>query len=220
MDTQALASATTAASGRKKRRLLPIVDARFQWKYTAMMTVLGAGTAAIMGGLLYSAQRDTSRLLELAADRTLQEQVARGDQRLLMYLVLLVVLLAVMLAAWGLIVTHRISGPVYLAARDLNVLAQGGYPNLRPLRKHDELQHFFAALTGAVQALRSRDRERLRLVTAALDQARKGGATADELRGALKATTETLETLRSGLLQSIEAGEPRPPDPAEQRRPI
>ncbi|HET6343665.1 MAG TPA: hypothetical protein VFH51_01985, partial [Myxococcota bacterium] len=160
MDTRPLAATTPSPHGRRKRRLLPIVDARFQWKYAGMMTLLGAGTAAVMGTLLYRAQRDTSRLLELAADRNLQEQVLQADQRLAAYLALLVVVLAGMLAVWGLIVTHRISGPVYLAARYLHVLADGTYPDMRQLRKHDELQHFFAALTAAVGALRARDAAR------------------------------------------------------------
>jgi hypothetical protein len=188
---------------------LPIVDARFQWKYTLMMTLLGAGTAAVMGSLLYSAQRDTSRLLELAGDRNLQEQVLQGDQRLAAYLVVLVVMLAGMLAAWGLIVTHRISGPVYLAARYLNVLAEGTYPDMRPLRKHDELQHFFVALTGAVGALRARDAARVREVEAALQQVQRASSISDitELRAALKGASGALEVLREGLLRGVGAGE-------------
>ena len=52
MTTQRLDRVIAATEGRRRRRLLPIVDARFQWKYTLIVTLLGAGTAAIMGGLL------------------------------------------------------------------------------------------------------------------------------------------------------------------------
>ena len=117
-------TAHTGASdlGRSRRRTIPIVDARFQWKYTLLIMALGVGVTAVMGGLLYRAHMDNTRLLDLDGNAILQEQVIRGDQIFLLYLILSVVLMAMVLAIWGLIVTHRISGPLYLVARYLGVL--------------------------------------------------------------------------------------------------
>ena len=42
-----------ADTGRKKRRMFPVVDARFQWKYTMMITAIGASVAMMMGAFLY-----------------------------------------------------------------------------------------------------------------------------------------------------------------------
>ena len=53
-------------SGRKKRRMFPVVDARFQWKYTLMITAIGAGVATIMGLFLYQAHQENTKLLELS----------------------------------------------------------------------------------------------------------------------------------------------------------
>jgi hypothetical protein len=61
------------------------------------------------------------------------------------------------LAFWGLVVTHRVSGPLYVLARYLRELSEGRYPDLRPLRRHDELQDFFAAFEDAIHHLRDRD---------------------------------------------------------------
>jgi hypothetical protein len=155
---------------RRRRRLVPIVDARFQWKYTLLIAALGVGVTAIMGGFLYRAHVTNTRVLELANEE-LRLQVARNDQLFLLYLVLLVVGMAFVLSIWGIIVTHRISGPLYLVARYLGILGGGQYPDMRPLRKRDELQEFFTTFEEAVNQLRNRDQAALTAYETALTAA-------------------------------------------------
>lgn len=168
-------------SGRSRRRVLPIVDARFQWKYTLIITGLGVGITAIMGALLYQRHQDNTRLLDLGGDAALQEQVMRGDQIFLLYLIVLVVVIGLALGFWGLVVTHRISGPLYLVERYLTELAEGRYPDVRPLRKRDELQGFFRAFDEAITTLAKRDLAYLRDIDDALSEAKKTAATSPEL---------------------------------------
>src|SRR5688572_18276398 len=181
---------------RKRRRVIPIVDARFQWKYTLLITALGVGVMTIMGSLLYKSHQDNTRILKL--DPTLQEQVIRGDQIFLLQVVLAVIVMAIVLSVWGLIVTHRISGPLYLVARYLEVIADGQYPDVRPLRKRDELQEFFAAFEEAVTALRNRDLEALRDLDAVLEGAKSGDKGAD----AVNALKKYRQVLASSLGQA------------------
>ncbi len=165
MDSAPTVSA--ASDERQKRRWIPVVDARFQWKYTLLITSLGVGIAAIMGGLLYSKYVEATRLLELS--ERYRGEVARSDQIFLFYLIVLVVLMAFALTIGGIIVTHRISGPLYIVARHLDAIATGHSPDLRPLRKRDELHEFFAAFEATVNALKLRDAERAREMREALD---------------------------------------------------
>jgi hypothetical protein len=160
------------ADKRPRRRILPIVDARFQWKYTLLIMALGVGLTAIMGGFLYKAHLDNTRLLDLANNEQLQAEVMRGDQIFLLYLIVFVVLMGVGLGFWGLIVTHRISGPLYIVARYLSVIGSGRYPDLRPLRKRDELHEFFAAFEEAIAAMRKRDIMTLRDIESTLSNVR------------------------------------------------
>ena len=175
--------------GPSRRRTIPIIDARFQWKYTLLVTALGVGVTTFMGGLLYKAHLDNTRLLDI--DERLREQVIRGDQIFLLYLVVGVVAMAVILSIWGLIVTHRISGPLYLVARYLNVLASGQYPDIRPLRSNDELRELFGSLEDAVATLRARDEASLRAIADVLQGAETEKTRArlavihDELKAAL-----------------------------------
>ena len=169
-----MSSAQMAANARRRRRVIPIIDARFQWKYTLLIVALGVGVSFVMGGLLYRAHLDNTRLLDL--DQRLQEQVIRGDQIFLLYLIVGIVLMALVLGIWGLIVTHRISGPLFIVARYLDVLADGQYPDVRFLCKRDELQEFFSSFEEAVNALRARDTDNLRAVDAAIADGDHDGA--------------------------------------------
>ena len=61
----------------------------------------------------------------------------------------------------------------------LDEVADGRYPDLRPLRKRDELQEFFGAFEEAINALKHRDQAALQEVESALDKG-KNGDLADE----------------------------------------
>lgn len=171
-------------SGRIRRRVIPIVDSRFQLKYTALITGLGVGVTAVMGFFLYHQHRNNTRLLDL--DDSLREQVIRGDQIFLLSLFVGVLIMAIVLVLWGLIVTHRISGPLYLVARYLDDIAAGQYPDVRPLRRHDELQEFFASFEEAVMALRRRDQEMLSKLGEGGDDADKALVAVKHLQATLK----------------------------------
>ena len=54
-------NASQISDNRPRRRIIPIVDARFQWKYTLLITALGVGVTAIMGAFLYKAYVDNLR---------------------------------------------------------------------------------------------------------------------------------------------------------------
>ncbi len=198
---QAAQAAELASVSRKRRRAIPIVDARFQWKYTLIITALGVGITAIMGGFLYKAHVDNTRLLDLEGNPSLQQEVMRGDLIFLLYLIVFVAVMAIALAFWGLVVTHRISGPVHILSRYLNELADGRYPDLRPLRKHDELREFFTAFEDAIAMLKTRDTAALKSLEEALEQAR-AGVRADAKAG-LEQAIRGLEKQREVLIGAL-----------------
>jgi hypothetical protein len=142
-------------SGRSKRRFVPVVDAYFQWKYTAIITGFGVVLATGMSALVYRAQRINSRLLEL--EGAYEAQVAAWDAEVLWTLLAGVAAMGVALLLWGLFITHRIVGPIALASRYLRDIEAGRWPAVRPLRKRDEMRELFASLEAAVASLRARD---------------------------------------------------------------
>ncbi|MBI5511510.1 MAG: hypothetical protein HY903_22365 [Deltaproteobacteria bacterium] len=195
-----------ANDARPRRRVIPIVDARFQWKYTLLIMALGVGLTAIMGGFLYKAHVDNTRLLDLAGNQLLQAEVMRGDQIFLLYLIVLVILMGVGLGFWGLIVTHRVSGPLYVVARHLAAIASGRYPDVRPLRKRDELQEFFSTFEEAVNAMRNRDVVMMREMDAALADAKKG--LEGDAKHGLESIAKVLQRNRDMLAEGVGTGDP------------
>ncbi|OGQ90909.1 MAG: hypothetical protein A2289_26860 [Deltaproteobacteria bacterium RIFOXYA12_FULL_58_15] len=196
---------SSAEESRPRRRIVPIVDSRFQWKYTLLIMALGVGLTAIAGALLYRAHMASTRLLDLAQNPQLQAEVMRDDQIFLLYLIVLVILMGVGLGFWGLIVTHRISGPLHIVARYLGVLGSGRYPDMRPLRKRDELQEFFAIFEEAVNAMRTRDLMMMRDIEVAMAEVEQG-LRGDNKRG-LEYAHQALKRYRSALADSLGAGE-------------
>ena len=203
METHQGARFDTKPPARRRRRTIPIIDAHFQWKYTLIITALGVGITAIMGGFLYRAHVDNTRLLDLAGNLDLQQQVMRGDQIFLLYIIALVLVVAVALAFWGLVVTHRISGPLYILTRYLDELAEGRYPDFRPLRRSDELREFFLTFEEAINAMKSRDAMALKLLDTALSQAL--AAKTENPAAGLNKAIEVLEEHRMLLRDSLGA---------------
>lgn len=192
----------TQADGEKFRRKTYIVDPRFQWKYTTIIVLLGAGVAALMGAFLYRAYAENTRILDI--DPRYAAEMQRADQIFLLYLIALVVVMAVALGFWGIIVTHRISGPLYILGRYLGVLADGRFPDLRPLRRKDELHEFFNAFADAIAALKAREKGELRHIGQAMeviDRALDGGG--DDAKLALQDVKNRLEKMSDDILTAL-----------------
>ena len=81
-----------------------------------------------------------------------------ADQQTQMFIVLIVVLslLVVGIGIAGILVTHRVAGPIHKMKRLLGYVGEGHLRLTEKLRKGDELQHFFDAFEGMVNSLRER----------------------------------------------------------------
>jgi len=77
--------------------------------------------------------------------------------------------------------------------RYMSELSSGKYPIMRQLRQNDELKEFFAQFKGAVDRLRERETEEVRVVERVLERLSPMvlGPTAQEALGELKAVLET-----------------------------
>jgi hypothetical protein len=55
--------------------------------------------------------------------------------------------------------THKISGPIYLMSEYIKEIINGSYPDLRPLRKKDELKEFYELFSRLIAYIKKRDEE-------------------------------------------------------------
>jgi hypothetical protein len=140
-----------------------LLDAGFQLRYVFGFAGLGGGGVALVGGLAYGVHR---AVLEQGAT---PEVLASSGQTLLWLTVLGAVGVALVLGLFGLVLTHRVAGPVHVMTLYVSSLAAGRYPRLRSLRKGDELRSFFARFSEAVERIRDREADEARLLAGALN---------------------------------------------------
>jgi nitrogen fixation/metabolism regulation signal transduction histidine kinase len=82
--------------------------------------------------------------------------LARQQDQMFMVLIAVLSLLVVAIGIAGILVTHRVAGPVYKMKRLLGYVGEGHLKLTEKLRKGDELQHFFDSFEKMVESLRSR----------------------------------------------------------------
>jgi nitrogen fixation/metabolism regulation signal transduction histidine kinase len=112
--------------------------------------------------------------------------------------VVLITMLSLLVAGIGvagIIVTHRVAGPVHKMKRLLGYVGDGHFRLTEKLRKGDELQHFFDAFERMVESLR----ERQLVEIGKLDQAINGlqGKVPDQQLAALR-------SLRQEMMDALE----------------
>jgi nitrogen fixation/metabolism regulation signal transduction histidine kinase len=135
--------------------------------------------------------------LEEQANR-LKEQSGKLEQQQRSIGTALIVVLALLVIGVGLagiVVTHRVAGPIHKMKRQLHELAEGNYKVPYPLRKGDELVDFFEAFRSMVQRLRERQEQEIQLLDRAILNL-KEKTSEDELR--------ELSSLRTNMQNSLE----------------
>lgn len=205
MDSVTGAAAPPAAQRLGRRTY--VVDRRFQYKYSLLLSALGAVISIVFGALMYVAHRDA--LEELLSGAAMPAHVAARSATLLWLIVGTAILMAVALGLFGVLVTHRVAGPVYVMSLYAAMLARGRYPILRPLRRTDELRDLFQHFQNAIATLRERESSEAGVLERAIERL-GAGATSPELR-------ESLEELRAMAARKREALTPTPPTPLTRK---
>ena len=147
----------------KPARRTYLIDRGFQLKYTVLLVLCGTLISILFGTLAYLAEVDVHRSLteELmrvggrAADPTLVSGLVKESATTLLVLTVAVtVLMSSALGLIGILITHRVAGPLYVMSNYVSVLAEGRYPIFRSLRRSDELKTFFDQFRAAIDSLR------------------------------------------------------------------
>jgi hypothetical protein len=181
-----------------------LLDTGFQLRYILRLAALGGGGVLLVGVLAYRIH--LAAVMEPGA--TPETLVASG-QTLLWLAGVGALGMAGVLALFGLLLTHRVAGPIHVMSLYIATLAAGRYPRMRPLRKKDELRGFFDRLSEAVDRIREREAEEVRLLSEVIT-ALEPQATTLESQAALSILTslqarkrQATEGPTSGALKSV-----------------
>ena len=160
-----------------KRRSIPVVDKAFQYKYTAIIVAIVVVVSAVLGYLLLHSYWEMNRIMDLALESSAISDKVNGDDALRVFYISLAFLVFEVLAlgVMGLIITHRVCGPVFVIQRDLTTMLDGKYPLTRPIRQGDEFRETFKVFTAVVESLKKRDADEVEILNHAIAAARQKG---------------------------------------------
>lgn len=179
-----------------------LLDAKLQLHYAAQMVIVSALLTAGLGFLVLHFQGEASRVVNLRAfdptDETaqfLQAEFARSGRMLVAALLGFGVLLSLALAAWQIVTTHKIAGPLYYIGHQARRIRDGKLGTLHPLRKGDMLHTFFEEFRAMHAALRERAGREAELFARLAGDAEKAGQAhvAVELRALQREREESLK---------------------------
>jgi hypothetical protein len=191
------ASAVAGAHIAPRRRYL--VDRGFQLKYALLMAAAGLVVAGVFGVWLHQAHAQATALL--SPDPETRALVERSDRLLLGAFVVIAALLSAALGLLGVVITHRVAGPVFVMGHYLRVLADGRFPRMRTLRRSDELKAFFQTFLDAVDSLKLREAKHAAVLEDAVRRMRAAASSAPELGPAIEALARAAQERRAALAQ-------------------
>lgn len=159
-----------------------------------------AGDPELLSTFRRSAEEEDLRVAQKQADLEAHaaalgaqaEKLAAGQRTMFLSLVVALSAFALLLAAAGVVITHRVAGPVLKLRRQLERLGDGSLALPSKLRRGDELGQLMSALEGAIVKLRAERERELALLDGALAEAPAGArAPLEALREALRAPLES-----------------------------
>jgi len=158
---------------KRARRRTFLIDRKFQLKYTFIIVLVGVIVSALLGFFVYRTSLVNSELIGMDSD--MKSLVHQSDTQVLFYLVGFVGLMALALFIWGIFITHRVAGPIFIISRYLGQIRDGRVPEPRPLRKGDELKDFFDVFSGMLSSLKQRNAEEAELLIKLAGQMKESG---------------------------------------------
>jgi HAMP domain-containing protein len=165
----AAAPAEAPSPTRKLRNYL--LDTTLQLSLASRLLAVATALCLGLGWLLWSAYRETSRVVALGdpdAAESLAAALASEDRGRIVLVAATLAGLLLCLVGAAVVVTHRIAGPAFALGRACRRVGEGDLTPPRPLRSRDLLVDLAGEVARMVDALRAREaREQEALLHAA-----------------------------------------------------
>ena len=180
-----------------------LLDRKVQLTIAAVMVVITSLLTAGLGMAWYTEVRNASAVIQVNAISALgvdtatglADELAANDLKRLLVLVGFGIALAFLVVGYGIVMTHKIAGPLFKMKRYLGEIEEGRLDRLAGLRKGDQLQEFFTALDHMQTALRGRAEADLALLDQVIAAVDKG----EDVRALLPQVRQAAEAKRASL---------------------
>jgi len=159
---------------------------------------------ALLEAFTTDAKKQDQRLQEQEAQLVAQAESLKSESaslkefqsRMMLTVLGVLVLLVVGIFVAGIIVTHKVAGPIFKMKRMIRDVGEGRLRIPGKLRKGDELVHFFDAFDQMVRSLRARQENEIAMLESAIAQL-EGKADAETLKALLDLKREMQESLNA-----------------------
>jgi methyl-accepting chemotaxis protein len=198
-----------AHPSRRNRRRKYFINPAFQWKYTLAIATGVFLSASFMGVVLFGILHQQARLKVLYPGTT---NVWENAYFIFIFALAFSMVVVTGLGAWGVVVTHRISGPLFVLQRQFARLAEGCFPRRRPLRKKDEFKELYESFWQAVDSLKANKQAELAKLTEILNIARSAAGDGNGAPdNALETVAAQIEELRAQAAEALGGRADSPP---------
>jgi len=198
-------SQTGAPPKRRLRNFL--LDRPFQLKYTGMVVAVTTVLSLVLGYFEYRASKETSDVIlaqsladpmyaEPSLRRALESDFRASDRKVILRLAVSLSVLIVCLGLTGIVITHKVVGPVYKMKFLFREVTKGKLKLAGKLRRGDELQDFFEVYAQMIETLRQRQGEEIARIDEVIATGKGSGVP--------EATLESLRKLRDDMQSALD----------------
>jgi len=180
--------------GPPKRRLRNfLLDRPFQLKYTGMVVAVTTVLSLVVGFFEYRASKETSDVIlaqsladpmysEPSLRRALEADFRASDRKVILRLAGMLAVLIVALGLTGIVITHKVVGPVYKMKFLFREVTKGKLKLAGKLRRGDELQTFFEVYAQMIESLRERQSSEIARIDTVIREGEGTGVPEDTLK--------------------------------------
>lgn len=193
--------AAAGASFTGKRQLRNFLLDRMQLRFTAIIVLISIALTAGLGYVVMSKAHEATKTVEVqvktsdldeAAQKDIIDSFYARDRLLMLSIIGFGTLLSLILAAYGIVITHKVAGPLYKISTYYAKVRDGHMGPIYNLRKGDQLQEHFEHFKTMYEALRKRTQDEIDTLAKAIAGLEASGGSADHVE-ALRALKKKKE---------------------------
>jgi hypothetical protein len=166
-----------------------LLDKSYQLRYTTVIVLISAALTTGLGFLVVSKAREATRTIKpglaLLDDETaarVSKDLDSSDRTILLAIAGFGVIFCVAMMGYGIVITHKVAGPLYKVSLYLNKMRDGRLGQVYELRKGDQLHAFFGIFKATHEALRQRTEEEVAALDRAIAGLEKAGPGSDQFK--------------------------------------
>ena len=146
-----------------------LIDRDFQLKYAFLLACVAIFVSILIGGIVWYALDESYRVLQeaqLLEQPEVKSLIQQWKNFLTFNLVIMLCATIAFLTLLGILITHKMVGPIFVLKKKFQAVSEGYYPTPMNLRKNDEFQDVKDQFNRMLGVLKRQTEEDIKLLEA------------------------------------------------------